>query len=102
MADISPTVRNRRLTERDLSKLAQHLGNDWPMVAYDMGLATTDVEHAKMDQHTTTMQIYACLNLWRIRKFETATLDEFIRILADCNQCTTVNWKEIRNVALSM
>ena len=89
------------MDERDLSKLAQTLANDWEMVMYDLGLSKTDVEHAKMEQATATMQIYTCLHKWKVRVVNGATLEKFVKVVQDCPS-VTVNWALMQRIAQQM
>lgn len=102
MTSIPESVRLARLSERDLSRLAQSLGVDWEMVPLQMGLTQAQIEQCKMENpYSVPMQVYACLNKWRLRESRNATLDQFVRTLIDC-QSTTVDWALIHNVAQQM
>ena len=99
ISEISEPQRTRRLGERDLSKLAQALGSEWELIMYDLGLTKTDIDHAKMEnQFAPTMQIYSALNRWRVRNPTTATLENYLRTCLDCQQCTTIDWPQVKRI----
>ena len=69
---------------------------------FDLGLTKPDVDHAKMEHpHSPTMQIYSCLNKWRVRKVTEATLEKLVQTLCDC-QCTTIDWAGLKRQAQQM
>lgn len=99
IAEIPELLRTRRLGERDISKLAQALGSDWEMIMYDLRLTKTDIDHAKMEnQFSPTMQIYSALNRWRVRNPTTATLENYLQTCLDCQQCTTIDWPQVKRI----
>ena len=94
-------VKDRRLKERELSRLAPTLGQDWELVVAEMGLSKADVDHAKMDNMSSALQIYACLNKWRSRAVGKATLDNFLKIVGSC-QSTTIHWEQIKKIVIDL
>lgn len=93
--------RRRRLEEKDLSKIAQVLGSDWEVVASELGLKTVDIDRCKMDNHTTTMRVYAALYKWRNSVASGATLEALVQVLSGC-QCTTIDWPHLERLARNM
>ena len=99
IGNIPEHIRTRGLIERDLSKLAQHLGSAWEQVMFDLGLTNVDTDHAKMENpNSVPMQVFSALNKWRMRNPTTATLENFLRVCVNCHQCTTVNWNQIQSI----
>lgn len=94
-------VRFRTLTEKDISRFAQTLGNDWQMVAFDFGLSKVEIDHCMMENQTPVMQIYSALNKWRVRNMDACTLNNFVQKLKDC-QATSVDWKQMERIARGM
>ena len=95
-------VRCRRLAEKELGRLAQTLGNDWTLVAFEMGLSQVDVDHSKMEYNMNpVMQIHSALQKWRTRKPQSCTLNNFVNIVKDC-QATTVDWAKMHKFATEM
>ncbi|XP_045164985.2 uncharacterized protein LOC128546145 isoform X2 [Mercenaria mercenaria] len=99
--NMPPNVRFRRFTEKDVSRFAQTLGNDWQLVAYELGLTKVEVDHCIMEQHTPVMQIYAALQKWRVKNPAACTLDNFVNVVRDC-QATSVDWDQMYKTAASM
>ncbi|XP_060555241.1 death domain-containing protein CRADD-like isoform X2 [Ruditapes philippinarum] len=98
---IPQNVRSRRLTEKDISRLAQTLGSDWQFVAYDLGLSKVDVDHCIMGYPTPLMQIYSALQKWRVRQPSLCTLDHFVKVVKDC-QATSVDSGAMYEIAKNM
>jgi hypothetical protein len=98
---IPQNVRSRRLTEKDISRLAQNLGSDWQFVAYDLGLSKVDVDHCIMGNPTPIMQIYSALQKWRVRQPSLCTLDHFVKVVKDC-QATSVDSGAMYEIAKNM
>lgn len=98
---ISQPVRERKLNEKDISRLAQTLGNDWQLVVYEMGLSKVEVEHCIMENQTPVMQIYSALHKWRVKNPDDCTLSKFVNIVKDC-QATSVDWNQMKRIASAM
>ncbi|KAL4227148.1 hypothetical protein ACF0H5_015121 [Mactra antiquata] len=99
---INPAVKQRRLQEKDLSRLAQTLGNDWESVVLDMGISQVEIDQCKLDNNSTVMKVYAGLNKWRMRKPDLCTLQNFVRIAKSCDQATTIDWQQMKIIAERM
>ncbi|WAR26900.1 CRADD-like protein [Mya arenaria] len=101
LAQIAEHIRKRRLTERDLSRLAQSIGTDWELVASEMNLTRVEIDHCRMENSTTTMQVYSALYKWRNKVPGGATLEKFVDILMHC-QSTTIDWDIVKKTAQQM
>ena len=98
---IPQQIRTKRLTEKEISRFAQTLGSNWEMLGYDLGLSKVEIEHSMLDNATMVMQIYSVLSKWRSRNMDSCTLDNFVRIVKDC-QATSVDWTQMERIARGM
>ena len=86
------------LTDRDLSKISQHLGGNWELVLTDLGLTPVDISHAKMENpNSVPMQVFSALHKWRIKYPTCANLGNFLQACITC-QSATINWQQIQNI----
>lgn len=99
IAEIPEESRKRRLTERDLSRIAQCFGSDWENVARELGLSEVNIDHCKMEnRNSVTMQVYSALYKWRNKVVSGATLEALVGILAHCNS-TKIDWQQLERIA---
>lgn len=86
--DISPETdsENSDLTEKELSRIAQAIGNNWELLGLELGLSSVDIEHIK-SQHRdsgTPVVIFYMLREWRKRKPEKCKRRDLMRAIKSC------------------
>ncbi|XP_052213937.1 death domain-containing protein CRADD-like isoform X1 [Dreissena polymorpha] len=101
LQEIPERIRLRRLTDRDMSRLAQGVGKDWELAAMELGLSKVEVDHCKMENPTPVMQMYSAMHKWRNRKPEEAHLTRWIEALKNCSS-TTIDTDTMKKVAKQM
>ncbi|XP_053390938.1 uncharacterized protein LOC128553784 [Mercenaria mercenaria] len=92
------SVPNVYLNDKLLGKLSHCIGENWQLLGYELGLTRVQLEHITEDHtNSTLMKIYYMLNTWCRQMPATATLENLVRAMQNC-QALSVEWDELRNI----
>ncbi|XP_045167059.2 probable serine/threonine-protein kinase roco6 [Mercenaria mercenaria] len=91
------TALKKKVTEKDLGKIAQAIGEKWELLGPSLGLNDVDVQRIKMDhRHCTETAIYYLLISWKKKNPVHDTMQDLVKAMKDCD--AVVNWDKINNI----
>lgn len=85
------------LTDKELSKVAQAIGNNWQLLGIELGLTQVQIDHVCADNETILRRIYTMLKKWQIQRSDEATMDALVHAMQS-TRLLTIDWDEIWNI----
>lgn len=87
------------ISDKELSKVAQAIGENWTLLGLDLGLSQVDIDCLKEDHLRTGVRttIYYMLKEWKKRNPHQDNLKTLIIIMKQCKSLR-VNWDKIKNI----
>ncbi|XP_053386594.1 uncharacterized protein LOC123538917 isoform X3 [Mercenaria mercenaria] len=87
----------RELNEKELSTIAQAIGDGWQLLGSELGLTAVEMEHISADNKKVFMQIYKMLLKWRSKNANEATVGRLHKAMKRCRK-VTFDWAVIESV----
>ncbi|XP_060557317.1 uncharacterized protein LOC132717775 isoform X2 [Ruditapes philippinarum] len=86
------------VTEKDLTKVAQTIGQNWELLGPMLGVSKVDVERIKMDhKHCTETAIFYMLHKWNMQCPDQNTMGDLINTMKEC-EALSVDWDKVNNI----
>ncbi|XP_053392176.1 uncharacterized protein LOC128554881 [Mercenaria mercenaria] len=98
--DVSPDMHldnARELNEKELSTIAQAIGDGWQLLGSELGLTAVEMEHISADNKKVVMQVYQMLLKWRSKNENEATVGRLHKAMKRCRK-VTFDWAVIESV----
>jgi hypothetical protein len=86
-----------QFNEKQLSKIAQSIGNNWKLLGSELGLSIVEINHISMDHDTSSMRIYNMMLKWKAEQQENATVNTLLHAMKS-TKSLTVEWDEVMNI----
>ncbi|XP_060575968.1 uncharacterized protein LOC132733345 [Ruditapes philippinarum] len=86
-----------QFNEKQLSKIAQSIGNNWELLGSELGLSIVEIEKISMDNDTSSVRIYKMLLRWKAEEQENATVNTLLQAMKS-TKSLTVEWDEVMNI----
>ncbi|XP_045168106.2 uncharacterized protein LOC123531324 [Mercenaria mercenaria] len=90
----------RRLTEQDLNKIAQAIGDNWQLLGISLGLTSNELQHVKYDTQNEGLatSIFYMLNKWKQKYPEKDNVQILKNVMEESSEAVSINWDKIRNI----
>ncbi|XP_053383421.1 uncharacterized protein LOC123540198 [Mercenaria mercenaria] len=90
---------DRKVTERDLVKIAQAIGSNWKLLAFELDIPADEVDRIEMKNHHAGISttLFYILKYWMDHNSENAYLSSLIASIQSIGELT-VNNDKLRNV----
>lgn len=87
----------KTLSEKDLGKVAQAIGQNWQMLALELGLTNVQIDQVTANNDNMVMKIFGMLKTWKGQCPSTANMNTLMQAIKE-TKSLTVDWDEIRNI----
>lgn len=91
-------IPKRLLSNKEFSKLARSIGQNWEFLARELGIDEPQIEQVNLDKHTTAARIYEVFQIWSKKEADHATLDVLIKAVEECRNVLTVDNDTLKNL----
>lgn len=85
------------LTDRELSKVSQAIGDNWQCLGFELGLGQVQIDHVCANNESIVQRIYTMLKKWQTQKPDEATMDALVQAMKSTSSLT-IDWDQIRNI----
>ncbi|XP_060562545.1 uncharacterized protein LOC132722127 [Ruditapes philippinarum] len=86
-----------QLNEKQLSKIAQSIGNNWELLGSELGLSSVESDHLSMNYDTCSVRIYKMLLKWKAKQEKNATVNTLLQAMKS-TKSLNVEWDEVLNI----
>jgi hypothetical protein len=85
------------LNEKVISKVSQHIGNDWEQLGLQLEFSRAQINQIIKDYPNSAMQRFRMLKEWIIKLGSDATMGKLVDAMKMCSS-VDIDWNEIRNL----
>ncbi|XP_060588033.1 uncharacterized protein LOC132743521 [Ruditapes philippinarum] len=83
--------------EKQLSKIAQSIGNNWEHLGSELGLSIVEIDQLSMNHDTCSVRIYKMLLKWRAKQQKHATVNTLLQAMKS-TKSLNVEWDDVMNI----
>ncbi|XP_053386499.1 uncharacterized protein LOC123537921 isoform X2 [Mercenaria mercenaria] len=75
LSKADPKVKPKVLTDKDINRMAQHIGKEYKSLGFELGLSQVEIDHINLDSETTTDRTREMLMKWKNKEEGEVTLE---------------------------
>lgn len=96
-SEVEKCKETNTLSEKDLGKIAQAIGQNWQLLALELGLTNVQIDQVTANNDNMVMKIFGMLKTWKSQCPSAANMNTLMQAIKD-TKSLTVDWDEIRNI----